>query len=93
MMQLIHIKEYDIKDIEEKININEDMDYKVKSLAISLINNINPEDYTLMTIDPEYNKIKINVNSGVYNVNTELGDSIEFESSDGNVIKKFKLVN
>lgn len=91
-MQLIHTEQYNKKDLEEKINMHNDMDYQVKSMAINLINQLKPEDFRFITIDPEYNRIKVDVNRGAYYVNTELGDSVEFESTDKSLVKKFKLV-
>lgn len=92
MMQIIHTKPYDTKDLENKINAHDSMNYQVKSMAINLINQLNPEDFKFITINPEYNRIKIDVNNGAYYINTELGNSIEFESADKSLIRKFKLV-
>jgi len=92
MLQLIHTKDYNKQQIEEKINNNENMDYTVRSLAISLINQIKSGNLKYMTIDSNYNKIRIDVDNGAYHINVELGDSIEFESTDGSLIRKFKLI-
>lgn len=92
MLELIHVTEnYTKQTIETKINCHDTMNYNVKSLAINLINKL-ADNIKFITIDSDYNKIKIDINNGSYYINTELGEYIEYESNNKTFIKKFKLV-
>jgi len=94
MLQIIHIpKTYTQKQIEEKLTNNDSVDYKLKSLAINLIYRIEHGELKFITIDSEYNKIKMDTPRGSYHINKELGDCVEYESSNKTTIKKFKLVD
>lgn len=79
------------KDVEDKIRLFDNMDYNVKSLAIGLLPRFDNNELKFVSIDSEYDKIKMDTPQGSYYINKELGEYVEYESVDKTFIKKFKV--